>query len=325
MLKKIILFLLLIDLWAPKTSFAKDRFPFQGQIDFRQKEFFLRLILDENSFFSIKVRPKNENDFLFVLNSDHWTTSFMTLSTVIDGNVKIEEMPEGRCSFTGQMASHYTQVNYKPIDEMVGNFLISDNTIFIQSLSFGTKIEGRGVIVLRTPLSLQLSIRLNEVAMEDFLWFWTRGQSISSNGYVSGEIKVNGSFDRVTLKGELSSYDGRVQDFTYDSIVVNAEGIYPIINLYNSTVTEANGFTFTIDGSLNLEEKNTFPQQIIALTKAPLVTEDPSKLEWTFKRIQKEHDKGKTELKYLLRKDSPGSIADPEQSDMLGIERSIGF
>ena len=196
----------------------------------------------------------------------------MTLSTIFDGDVKIEENPNGH-SFTGKVESRYTLINYKPVEEMTVSFAIKDNTLFIQSFSLG-EVKGQGMVGLRRPFPTEFAVQLDNVAMEDFLWFWNGGNSIPSSGFVSGKIGGAGSADRLALTGQLSTYNGQVQDLAYDTILVNLEGVYPIVNLYNSSVTEASGFTFTIDGSLNLEDHENFPKQLAALSKAPLVNED---------------------------------------------------
>lgn len=327
MFKRLLIFILLSVLLTPTTILAEQTFPFEGQIDLVKKEFLLTVALADEGSVTVRISPARKADFHYSVNIDHLTAPLMNLSTVIEGDVKLETLPSGERSVTGRIESKYTLINYKPIEEMSGVFNVKDGLLNIDALSLG-RVNIKGSIGLQRPFALNIVADLNDVMMEDFLWFWSGGQftpeNTPSEGLVSGAIFVTGDMQRLRLQGELSSYGGRVSDLAYDTIFVNAEGDYPVINLYNSTVTETNGFTFTIDGSLNLEDRENFPKQIMALSKAPLVSQDPSKLEWTFKRIQKEKSSGTTEIKYMRRKDTLESSRDDE-SEMLGIERRIGF
>jgi len=94
----------------------------------------------------------------------------------------------------------------------------------------------------------------------------------------------------------------------------------------NSTVSKSDGVSFMLDGPINLKDKANFKKQIKALTRAPVVSDSGSEMEWTIKRISPE-ESDTTELKYRFRKGDALGIGTSvgDESDMFGIERTRKF
>lgn len=323
MIKNIFIFLCAGLLW-PALSAAQTHFPFEGHMDFIRRQVSVKFDIADKSFISIQVSVDSKQDVQLVVNVDHVKTPLATISTVLEGSLMgVHSEQDGR-SLNGTMTSRYTLVNYKPMPELNGIFEIKKQKVYVHSLSFG-KISCQGFVDFRDSLSLDLLLKLSEVEMGDFVWFLSNEQNAPSDGLVSGEIHISGPLGHPALKGRLSSYEGFIKDLVFDSMFVNFEGIYPLIHLHDSSVTEANGFSFTLEGTLNLSQKTDFRKQFDSLDKSPLVMEDPTKLEWTFKRMQKENTSSTTELKYLLKKKDSVDRLERDNSGMLGIERRVEF
>jgi len=98
------------------------------------------------------------------------------------------------------------------------------------------------------------------------------------------------------------------------------------MHIGHSTISKADGVSFTLDGPFNLKDKANFKKQIKALTLAPVVSGSGSEREWTIRRINPE-DYDTMELKYRFRAGDAlgtGTSVDDE-TDMLGIERTRKF
>jgi len=195
----------------------------------------------------------------------------------------------------------------------------------INALSFGD-LNCNGYIDLVQPHKLNLSLDLLNVAMSDFLNFWSANKRFDSSGSVSGKIRASGTLDNLVLKGRLESRNGYVQKLDYDVISLNIEGTYPNLEITNSMVSKSDGVSFTLDGPFDLSDRGHFKKQIKALTIAPLVSDSGSEREWTIKRLNLE-ESGVSEIKYRHRKGDvlgTGTSAGDE-TDMLGFERTRNF
>lgn len=286
-------------------AFANVIVTFHGQVDFTQEQFDVTLdfpgdspgtapgkLEDKQPSVAISGAKVSSKDYRFSLNIDH---------------------------LRGEIWSQNSLVDYKPIRELTGHFEIKDSQLLLKSFSFGN-LSGQGSLNLVYPYKMDMKVLLNDVAMEDFLNFWVRGREYKSSGTVSGEIGVSGTWDRVGLKGGLESHDGYVEELEYNSIHLNAQGVYPRLNIGQSTISKADGLSFTFSGPIDLGDQENFKKQIGALVLAPLVTDSASEREWTIKRLNQPNSRA-TEIKYLLRKEDKLN----EPSGMIGVEQTMNF
>lgn len=321
---KAIIFFLAIGIFSPTLSAAQTSVPFEGKIDLENKRMDFAVHLSDTSRINAQFVQNTDKNFSSTLNVEHLNTPFFDISTILEGSLTVQEDESGKF-FTGRIKSRYTLLNYKPVGEMLAEIDVRKEKIRFVSFSVGN-ITGSGTVELRQPPELDFDLKIKEVSLADFINFWAGRPDVAAEGLVSGEMKIGGNVTNLRLGGKFASYGGYVEDLNFDNIVIFAEGIYPTVHLFNSSVSTTEGLTFTVDGSLNLAQRDTLDKQILALRQEPLVTGDDTKLEWTFKRVQKEKDAGKTELKYLRKKKDDLDRSEREQSgDMLGIERSVKF
>lgn len=298
--------------------------PFTGQVDFGQKKFNLTLSLGEESSVSFEGTSLSPDNYYLLVNVNHFRTPVFDLSTEFESSIGIKNKENvANRSIQGQISSRYSLINFKPFRELSGTFEMRDKTLYLQSMSLGG-VTLNGYIELFSPYKIDLSFILNEIKMADFLAFWG-AEDLNSQGMVSGHILVSGIYDRLGLRGSLASYDGFVDQLDYDSIILNLEGVYPIIHLSNSTVAQSDGMAFHLEGDFDLTKKERFEEEIAALKMLPLVSEDKSSQEWTIKRRETSPSSSATEFKYFHRIDHPNPGTFKEGSDMLGVERSFKF
>ena len=331
----------------PQPSFAKELFSFQGQVDLPQKQFHFAVTLPSSGLsgtdhpaqgrqsFVFNAAKTSESDYRFVLDVDHVRTPLFDLLSKIESSVEVVSHSQGavpvvrrpwmdEAVLRGKIWSQYSLVDYHPVRELLGQFEVKDGRVYVEALSFGN-LSCRGEIALTPPYKLDLLVFLDHVDMRDFLSFWSMGKKHEASGSVSGQIKVSGNLGRLVLSGNLESRDGFIEKLEYNSIVLNAEGVYPKIEVSNSSVSKTDGVSFLLSGAVDLSDQENFKKQVMALKFSPLVSESLSGREWTIKRLQKKEGSGTTELKYLFQKRDGTDISLPRESDMFGFEQSVEF
>ena len=326
---KVFLLIFLV-VFIPKLSFAEKVFFFKGQIDLSKNEFNIVLDFNEGSSLTAKATRMSEMNYRLSVDIDHLKTPIFDLLSKIESSVDLVKGENGGNSpfdttLQGKIWSQYSLVDYKPINELSGRFEVKDKRLHVMALSVGN-LTCEGYLDLAVPYNLDVAVNLMGVDMKDFLSFWGAGNDDGSSGDVFGEIKASGSLDHLELKGNLESKDGFVQKLDYNAIVLNIEGIYPLMQISRSTISKSDGVSFSLDGRFDLSDKENFKKQIKALTLAPLVSDSGSELEWTIKRLNPE-DSGMTEFKYHFKKGNALGTgpSSGDEIDMLGIERTRKF
>lgn len=312
-------------------AFANVVATFYGQVDLTQKQFDVTLDFShlpgslplENGQSSVAVSGAkvSDTDYRFSINIDHLRTPIWDLLSKIESSIEIDPQAAGKSApmVRGEIWSQNSLIDYKPIRELTGHFVIKDSQLLLEALSFGN-LSCQGSLELVYPYKMDMNVLLHDVAMEDFLNFWVRNKEYKSFGTVSGEIGVSGTWDRIGLKGNLESHDGYVEQLEYNSIHLNAQGVYPQLSIGQSTISKADGLSFAFSGPIDLSDQENFTKQIGALVLAPLVSDSASEREWTIKRLNQPKS-GATEIKYLLRKEDKADGA----SGMLGVQQTMSF
>ena len=245
------LFFIFLFFWLSYSSFswALEGCPFQGQIDFLQKKIDIVLGQEDHSLVKAQFIFLSDNNFHLNFNLEHLKTSLFAISSQLESSVVLIEDPKKRERYySGQFQTKYSLLNYKPVDEISGNFEIKDQILFLPDLLIG-RVRLQGSLELFYPYKVDLSVQLKEIPMDEFLSLWMDVADMNSQGAVSGNINISGVLNRLILKGSLASYQGMVKQLKYDSIILNLEGEYPVLQLANSTVTQSDGISFNIDGN----------------------------------------------------------------------------
>lgn len=324
-------FLIILVVSIPQLSFAEEVFTFKGQIDFSRSE--LNIILDFNDQSSVAATAKkiSETGYQLLLDIKHLKTPLFDLISKMGSSVEIiskknhSKLPLADSIYRGSVWSQYSLIDYKPVQELSGNFEIKGQRLQLTELSFGGLLCN-GYIDLVQPYALDMVVNLSNIGMKKFLNFWGASKKYDSSGTVSGEIKASGTLKDLALKGNLEGREGFVSKLNFDIISLNIEGTYPHMQIAQSTISKSDGVSFTLDGPINLSDKANFKKQIKALTLAPLVSDTGLVREWTIKRRNLE-ESGMTEIKYRFRKGDALGIGTSveDEADMFGFERTRKF
>ena len=302
---------------------AEVNAPFDGSIDFNQRTMAFNLTQDGQQIISLRLFPVAENRFQMELVLNHFKTPYFDVSTEFKGFVDLITREDHSNIIKGDLSSQYSLIDYKPFRDVSGSFEIRDNQLKLWNLTFGG-IVCDGTIDLSKGIAANLNVRLNNLPMEQFLSFFSDKETQSA-GSVSGIIHFSGSPDNLNVSGQLSTYDGYVNDLAYNSILINFEGIFPAIQLLDSSlVTLDDGQSFLLSGPIHLNQRGNFKEQIAALNRSPLIQQGAEGAEWTIKRHIAENDTGSTELKYLQRTDTKSDVPN-KIADMIGFEKNMKF
>jgi len=303
---------------------AQKILPFTGQIDFVSKKLFVNVETEAKGTAALTVSEAAKDNYHFALSLDHLRTLGFDISTQLKSLVSVAPPTSGESlAFQGELLSQYTLINYKPVSELSGSFRIKDRVLYLDSFSIGG-ITASGTMQLMHPFKVDMAFNITDIAMGDFLKFWGAQEEIYSEGQVSGDVRILGAIDRPSLRGSFSTHEGVVDELRYNHIVLNVEGLYPVVHLTNSSVAQTDGMAFNLEGSLDLADRQNLEEGVAALKTTPVVNNDPSSSEWTLKRKNTSGQPDSSEFKYFLRKEHKDHTAQ-EETDLLGVERSIRF
>ena len=323
--KKGVFFFSLVLVFAfSNSAFAKELCPFHGEIDLLNKRINLAIGKEEHSSITADVVYLGDGNYKIHLALNHLKTSIFEISTQLESSMLLVHVPVpggDKNGLKGNLLSHYSILNLKPVDELSGNFEIREQILYLPDLEIG-RVSVKGYLELFYPYKFNFSCSLNEIPMKDFLSFWINSQDLDAQGSVRGQIQIAGIPNQFFLKGDLETYQGRVNQFPFESIVLNLEGQYPVLHIVKSTVTQADGMSFNLDGQFDLSNQEDFQKEIAALQKSQMVSDHPDQWEWTIKQ-RKENGKSASEFKYFLKKDHTSPLK--EESDVLGVEQKIKF
>lgn len=322
-MKTKILFLAVIGLLWVRPVQAAVLFPFSGEIDFKNQEMELVLKPDQKHPVIVHAARLNDGNIQFVVDINQFKTGFFEISTLIEGGFNFPgssniENPV----MHGKVRSKYTLLNGKTIKEIFGEFEVKSDIFAIHSLAVGD-MTLKGSFRRKYPFDMDLWVSLNGVAINDFLVFFNPEQALKGEGEVNGDLYLTGQPSRLKIRTRLLAREGSVGGVDFDSILINAQGTYPFVQIENSRVIRDDGMIFTLAGVLDLADRKGFDQQVKALSREPVTAHTDVNSEWTLKRIQSDENTS-TDLKYLFRENLDSGPFE-ESSDLIGVERRMKF
>ncbi|MCA9406842.1 MAG: hypothetical protein KC684_09900, partial [Candidatus Omnitrophica bacterium] len=313
---------LFLGMLFPREGYCyQERYPFQGNIDLETGQIIMSLQLNDESSVAVNIKEVLKNTVHVTLSLEKLKTPVFDISSAIESSVEYGLGGKGNVSLIGKLWSNYTLVNYKPIQELSGRYEITEQSLKLVDISFGT-VTCNGTIDFVKPYKMDLLFDIHEMAMSDFLKFWMPYKEYDADGIVSGSVRAFGSVGNMTLRGSLDTSGGYVERLNFDRIHLNASGIYPNIEIAQSTISQTGGMSFNLEGNLDFSDKVNFKKQLKDLNLSPLTSESDLQSEWTIKRV--EDAEVTTEFKYLIRDDETDASTNKEEG-ILGIERKMEF
>ncbi|MFH1359989.1 MAG: hypothetical protein ABIJ41_03010 [Candidatus Omnitrophota bacterium] len=315
----------LIFLMYPAVADAGILASFEGTIDFLEKKADVNLGFKGQGAAVIHFKFIAQNQYHLAAKIDHLALSHFDLSTEIESKIEtVGQNHNGQRFIRGAIESRYTLINYKPVGEMNGSFEIKDQRLYLNSVSWQA-LHCDGYISLFAPYDLDIKVGLEDIRLTDFsLLLGCPDEDMKLSGFASGRIRLSGFLNRMIISGGLSSYEGIVGDLDYDNFLIRFNGLYPTLQLSDSSATQTDGLSFNLGGYVDLSKGCNLAQGMNTLTKAPVIGESQIQREWTIKRKHEEGRRGTTEFKYRLRLPDDSDVTNKEEG-LLGVEHSIEF
>ena len=324
MSKRFIFFFAVCVFFTAGPAFAEPLFSLNGQADFAGKKADFNLRLKDGGSVTAELEKVADKKLKFSATIDHVRTPVFDVSSVFQSTIEVVEEPQTGQFYRGVLESKYSLINYKPAQELSGFFEIKKERLTLKNLSWSGFVVD-GFVGLVPPYEISLTLRFSEIPAEDLnvITGCKSGES-RMEGLVSGRIQISGFSDRLLLSGKLTAFDGAIDNLVYENAVINFDGMYPILQISESSITEDSGLSFNIEGNLDLRSHCNLMTGLIALKMSPIINENVLHREWTIKR-SKDSEQRATEFKYRMQKNDDVGGSSQKDSDMLSIEHNIQF
>ncbi len=307
------------------SAHAARRLPFQGFVDFSRRNVDLEFQPQWKTPYRMTIRQEAGGTYLVLLDFKNYQTPFFKLSTILEGRFRVREgYASASPGIIGQVRSRYTLMDQKPTGDFEADFEIREGKFFLRSL-FSENLTAKGVIQVAAPYAMDMDMEVSDVDVNAFLAAMDPVNKGTVLGPFYGKVRVFGDPDRVAMKGRLATRSGMINGLSYEDMLLNFEGNFPVVIVNDSSITQPDGMVFNLSGTLDLTNLKNFDTQLSRFTSEPMVRHDGRDLEWTLKRLQNDRGNGTSEVKYLLRKGSGSHPSVREGGGMLGLERKMEF
>lgn len=299
-------------------------YPFYGRLDLAHGVLDCSLKTQDGQI-DLKVTRGPDGSYQPVVDLQNVQTPFFDMTTQLHGVVHVNTNSAGDYTFSGRFESQNTRINGRMNTEFSGKFVFDQGVVNLTDLTWGG-LRGTGSVGLDAPYPVGSNIQLHDLDMIDVLnWLAGRDKEWSGNGAISGDVHVSGTVHKLSLKADLVSQDGFIEDLPYDLLVLNIQGIYPLVDLTGSTVTKTNGFSAGLAGIVDLSDRQNMVSQITAIKRIPLIQDNLVQSEWVLKKVGDTDAEGKTQTTFFLKKSKKNASTGQDDSSLLGVQKKIGF
>lgn len=298
--------------------------PVKGEIDFDRAWFTTEMSLGDGRSLTISGEPRDQAGYFLSANLRLVPVGRLVISTHLESLVtRVFGENQLSAAFKGSIKSRYSLMNFRPARELEGAFRIDGRRLLVDRISLGPA-EISGEAALRWPFPYSAQVILTAVDFDAFMDLWLLEKKSVFEGYVSGKLDINGTVEHAVLGGRLTSQGIGFNQWYYDHMEINFSGTYPHVYIDNSSLVRDDGLKLAISGPYNLASQHNYKAQIRMLQISPVITDNPDKLEWTLRSL-KTQGQGRTEFKYMRRKNDRAGFSNDEEPDILGIQRKMEF
>jgi hypothetical protein len=300
--------------------YAEHVYPFQGHLNLAEKKFGFSVKVD-GAALKLDLEHKHDNAYKAVLSINDLRTPFFEMTTEIQSVVDVHKQKDRISSVSGLFWSQYSLIDHKTFPEMSGRFDFKDGILRVDDVVAGD-FTAEGSVAIAPPHNLDAALNFDGIDIAYFLDWLSGERKFTGTGLMSGQIALTGQPSRFSLKASIESGGGYIENLAYDRMVLHLQGIYPVVELTNSTITKTNGFSFDLDGTVDLSDKTNMASQIASIKTVPLVKGSNLQSEWVLKRVQASD--GST-TKYFMKRDKGLGLSGEDDYGVFGVERKIGF
>ena len=261
-------------------------YTFAGRLNMQKRAFTCTLKFDEKSSVTARLEGREADQYNLVVDLEQLPTPLVAVSTQLHSLIHVLSDPDGKRLLQAQVWSRYSLLDGQGAEELSGKLSVKDNVLLLDNFHLG-HFRAQGTLGLKNPYPLDIHVDVQAVEVNEFL-SWVQGKShktIDALGYFDGYADLSGKLAQANCTIRLESIDGHIKSLYYDRMILNLQGLYPNVELANSWITQKDGFSFSVDGPLDLSDRKNFPTQIRALKKSALVKKEKSESEWVIKRV----------------------------------------
>lgn len=323
MRNQITIIVLLVLFGLVPSARAENLWTFDGQINLKEKTGNVTVHFGKERSVYAEASETADGAYHVQMDIQRIKTPLFDLSSEVETNLRLAKDAQTQTPYlTGDIATQYALVDYKPVDDFKGTFALKGQKLYVQSFA-SRQLSASGEVALAKAPQINMTFNLRNINLNDFLNFWRRTKTYDSDGLVSGKIHASGGLKNLVLQGSLEAHSGFIKTLQFDSIYLDADGIYPYLNVSRAQISKTDGLSFALSGPLDLSKHKMFKQQIKDMVITPLVKGGPEQSEWTIRSTKESEGSAAYELKYLLRKDDFEQAHEDKDAGILGIQRSM--
>ena len=301
---------------------AEHIYPFQGHLNLENMDFSFSVKMDQGASLDLKLKQKDTDTYQAVADVQNVQTPFFEMTTEIQGVVDVHRQDDQVSGISGHFWSQYSLVDHKTVPEMSGRFDLKSGILRVDDLIVGD-FTAEGSVAVVSPHDLDGSISFDGIDIAYFLdWLSGERKKYVGSGNISGHVDLSGVPEKLAVKAIITSDGGYIENLQYDRMALQLQGIYPLVDLTNSTITRTNGFSFDLDGTVDLSDKHNMSSQIALIKKIPLIKDNNLQSEWVLKRVLSGES---AETEYFIKKDKGSGLSGQDDYGVFGVERKIGF
>ena len=157
-------------------------------------------------------------------------------------------------------------INYWPANEIEASLIISPKRLRVVYAKAGDSVSASGFFDIKPPRKMDMNLNFTGLRLEEFLNLVIENRPDVS-GIISGKAAIEGLSHRPKVKVNISAKDGNLSDIKYNSMQINADGVWPHLDMSDSRISYKDS-SFNLEGELDMRKFGTgyFMENIVVST-----------------------------------------------------------
>jgi hypothetical protein len=143
-------------------------------------------------------------------------------------------------------------VNHKPISEIEASLRIDNERIRAIYIKIGDTALLSGFFDTRPQRNLEVNLSFTNFILKEIIDVFIEDRPDIS-GRVSGSIYIRGLSSKPKIDIKATAYDGNFGNINYDRLVLNVDGVWPYLKIYDSRITHKSS-SLMLDGELDMRK-----------------------------------------------------------------------
>jgi hypothetical protein len=189
-----------------------------------------------------EIDAEFKNQQLKIFNQDFSNSVSLKAKAVFQGNVLSHLLAD--------ISTGASVVNYRPVSEIDASLRLDAKRLRAVYIKIGDTTSMSGFFDIRPPRKLELSLNFVNFILQDLLDVLTEKRPDIS-GRVSGKLNIQGVLPDPKIEIKTTAYDGHLGQINYERLIVNADGVWPHLRIYDSRITHKES-SLMLDGELDM-------------------------------------------------------------------------